>query len=198
PRRAGESLAAAIRGAGAKVVEGAGPQHPDAHRDDVPVIWATGAQGLAALGADLGRLAGSGVKGQSALLEYAAPDAPQVFADGLHVVPHADGTVAVGSTAERDFTDGHSTDDQLEALIGRACAMCPALEGAAVVDRWAGIRPRAVSRAPLLGPWPGRPGHFVANGGFKIGFGMAPAVAGIMADLILTGEDRIPPGFKVG
>ena len=35
--------------------------------------------------------------------------------------------------------------------------------------RWAGLRPRARSRAPMLGAWPGRPGHFIANGGFKIG-----------------------------
>jgi glycine oxidase len=47
----------------------------------------------------------------------------------------------------------------------------------------------------VLGPWPGRPGHFVANGGFKIGFGMAPKVAEVMADLVLEGRDTIPPDF---
>ena len=47
----------------------------------------------------LGRDVGSGVKGQAILLDYAAPtDAPQVFAGGLHVVPHDDGTVAVAET----------------------------------------------------------------------------------------------------
>jgi glycine/D-amino acid oxidase-like deaminating enzyme len=48
----------------------------------------------------------------------------------------------------------------------------------------------------MLGAWPGRPGHFIANGGFKIGFGMAPKVAEIMAALILEGQDSIPPGFR--
>ena len=66
-----------------------------------------------------------------------------------------------------------------------------------VLDRWAGVRPRARSRAPMLGAWPGRPGHFVANGGFKIGFGMAPKVAEVMADLVLAGRDAIPEGFRV-
>ena len=47
--------------------------------------------------------------------------------------------------------------------------------------------------ASLLGPWPGRPGHFIANGGFKIGFGVVPLVARVMADLVLEGRDRIPP-----
>ena len=46
----------------------------------------------------------------------AAGDRPQLFADGLHVVPHHDGTVAVGSTAERDFAAPDTTDDRLEFL----------------------------------------------------------------------------------
>lgn len=42
-----------------------------------------------------------------------------------------------------------------------------------------------------------RPGHYVANGGFKIGFGMAPKIAQVMADLILDGHDAIPDGFRL-
>ena len=53
------------------------------------------------------------------------------------------------------------------------------------------------SRAPLLGAWPDRPGHFVANGGFKIGFGMAPVIAAMMADLVLFEQDRIPNAFRL-
>ncbi|UFS65646.1 FAD-binding oxidoreductase [Paracoccus denitrificans] len=181
PRRAGAALAAAIRAQGGEIVEGqAAP--------DTPAIWATGVAGLAPFG-------GNGIKGQSALLAMDLPDAPQAFADGLHVVPHADGTVAIGSTSERDVAD-LGTDGQLEALIDKARALCPVLRDAPVVDRWAGIRPRAASRAPLVGPWPGRPGHYVANGGFKIGLAMAPACAGMLADLILEGRDTIPRDFR--
>ncbi|SMO95248.1 NAD(P)/FAD-dependent oxidoreductase [Paracoccus laeviglucosivorans] len=180
PRRACAALAAAIRAKGGEVAEGI--------TTDGPAIWATGAAGLADFG-------GGGVKGQSALLEYAAPDAPQVFADALHIVPHGDGTVAIGSTSERDVTD-LATDGQLEALIAQARAICPALRDASVIDRWAGIRPRARSRAPIIGAWPGRPGDYVANGGFKIGLAMAPACAGMLADLILDGRDTIPDGFR--
>ena len=49
----------------------------------------------------------------------------------------------------------------------------------------------------MLGPWPERPGHFIANGGFKIGFGMAPKISEVMADLILEDRDQIPKGFEV-
>ncbi|MFT4012499.1 MAG: FAD-dependent oxidoreductase [Paracoccus sp. (in: a-proteobacteria)] len=183
PRRACTALAAAIRAGGGEIVEDQ-PAPPDT------AIWATGAEGLAPFG-------GNGVKGQSALLALDMPDAAQVFADGIHIVPHADGTVAIGSTSERDAAD-LATDAQLDALIGKARALCPALADAPVLDRWAGMRPRAPSRAPLVGPWPGRPGHYVANGGFKIGLAMAPACAEMLADLILAGRDRIPPDFRPG
>lgn len=194
PRRACAALAAAIRAAGSTIEEGTPALTPDRALPGV-AIWATGAAGLAALSADLGRPMGNGVKGQSASLRHAAPDAPQVFADGLHIVPHADGTVGIGSTSERDVAD-LTTDAQLDALIARARDTCPALAEAPVIDRWAGIRPRATSRAPLVGPWPGRPGHLIANGGFKIGFGMAQPIAAMLADLICDGQDRIPPEFK--
>lgn len=188
PRAALAALAAAIVATGGRTETGR--EMPETADLPGPVLWATGAPGLAALGH------GPGVKGQSALLAYPLPDnAAQVFADGLHIVPHADGTIAIGSTSERDFTDA-APDDQAQALVARAREICPDLRDAPLIETWAGIRPRAKSRAPLIGAFPGRPGHFIANGGFKIGFGMAPGVARVMADLILDGQDGIPPEFR--
>jgi glycine oxidase len=108
-----------------------------------------------------------------------------------------DGTVAIGSTSEREYDDASSTDAQLDDVVARARDMVPALRDAPVIDRWAGVRPRSRSRAPMLGAWPDRAGHFIANGGFKIGFGMAPKVAQVMADLLLDGHDAVPDGFRV-
>jgi len=184
PRRATQALAARL-----KVVTEA--------PDRGAVVWATGWEGLGQLSETFGKPMGNGVKGQAALFDIDLRDKPQIYADSLHIVPHADGTVAVGSTSERAFHDPHSCDAQLEALIARARTRLPALEKAPVHARWAGVRPRAKSRAPMLGAWPGRPGHFIANGGFKIGFGMAPKVGETMADLVLEGVDTIPEGFRV-
>ena len=189
PRLGCAALVAAIRGAGGEVVVGAAEEVG-------PVVWATGVAGLAALGLDLGRVVGGGVKGQAISLRYPAQGLPQLFVDGLHLVPHVDGTVAVGSTSEVVWDD-LGVDHRVEELHARAVAALPVLAGAEVVERWAGVRPRAKSRAPLLGAWPGRAGHFVANGGFKIGFGMAPKVAEVMVDLVLEGRDLIPEGFRV-
>lgn len=188
PRSAGAALAAAIQSKGGEILlEG---------RAEGKVVWATGWQGLIELSGEVGRMVGNGVKGQSALLQLDRVALPQIFADAVHVVPHADGTVAIGSTSEREFEDPSSTDDQLDDVLARARAAVPALRGAEIVERWAGVRPRAKSRAPMLGKHPTRPGEFIANGGFKIGFGMAPKVGQVMADLVLEGKDAIPEAFK--
>jgi glycine/D-amino acid oxidase-like deaminating enzyme len=191
PRLAAQALRGAITALDGEVIEGA-----DAP-DQGAVVWATGLAGLNDLTHALGRPMGSGVKGQAALLQCDLRNCPQIYAESLHIVPHIDGTVGIGSTSENQWQDPSSTDALLEALIARARAVMPALQDAPVLQRWAGLRPRASSRAPLLGQWPQRAGHYVANGGFKIGFGMAPKVAQVMADLILDGRDTIPPDFKI-
>ena len=48
----------------------------------------------------------------------------------------------------------------------------------------------------MLGAHPFRRGEFVANGGFKIGFGMAPKMGEVMADLVLEDRDTIPDDFR--
>ena len=187
PRQATHALAAAITARGGVIArEGPARGH---------VVWATGAAGLEAMTAAHTRMVGTGVKGQAALFDHDARGQPQLFIDGLHIVPHGDGTTAIGSTTERDFADGASTDAQLDDLIARARAALPVLSDAPVVARWAGVRPRSRSRAPMLGPHPFRAGEFVANGGFKIGFGMAPLMAERLADLVLDGRDAIPAEF---
>jgi len=189
PRRAVAALAAAVTALGGEIVTEA----PDQGR----VVWATGAAGLIELSAHFGKSVGVPVKGQSASLRFDARTLPQVFADGVHIVPHGDGTVAIGSTTEREFENPSTCDAQIDSVIAKARAACPALAEAPVIERWAGLRPRAKTRAPMLGDWPGRPGHFIANGGFKIGFGIAPMVGRVMADLVLDGDNRIPAAFRV-
>lgn len=189
PRLALGALVAGIEALGGRVTRGGKVQGA--------VLWATGAAGLRDLGQALGRDIGRGEKGQALAVNADLGLAPQIYAPGLHIVPHVDGTVAIGSTSERDYTSGTTTDAQLDALHARACEVLPALRGATVLARWAGERPRAVSRRLVLGPWPGRPGHFVANGGFKTGFALAPWAAEQMVALVLQGVDRLPDVLRL-
>ncbi|WP_299082125.1 FAD-dependent oxidoreductase [uncultured Ruegeria sp.] len=188
PRRACAALVAALSVMGVGVLTKA----PDQGR----VVHATGLAGLQELNEAFGKTVGNGVKGQAALLRFDAGVAPQLFADTVHMVPHADGTLAIGSTSERDYDDPTSTDSALDDVIERATRAVPVLHGAEVIERWAGVRPRSKSRAPMLGAHPLHQGQFIANGGFKIGFGMAPKVADVMADLILEDRDTIPKDFR--
>lgn len=188
PRQACLALAAAIEARGGEVLRVGAARGA--------VVHATGYEGLEEMTAQHTRQVGNGVKGQAVLLEHDARDLPQLYFDGLHVVPHADGTVAIGSTSERYFEAPASTDEQLDDVLARAVAGVPLLGRAKIVARWAGVRPRARSRAPMLGVHPFEEGAFVANGGFKIGFGVAPKVAEVMADLVLDGINRIPPEFQ--
>ncbi len=182
PRRATRALADAVIALGGEVLaDGA---------SEGKTVWATGWPGMKEIG-------GNGVKGQAALLRFDAAGQPQLFADALHIIPHGDGTVAVGSTSERDFDDPTGTDAALDDVLARAYAAFPVLKGAEVIARWAGVRPRSKSRAPVLGLHPTRAGDYIANGGFKIGFGMAPKVGEVMADLVLDGRNVIPDGFRV-
>lgn len=121
PRAAGRALAAAIRAGGGEIIE------------DMP---APDARDLGYRGGGLAPLGGGGVGGRLALLAFAAPRPATGLCRRLHIVPHGDGTVAIGSTSERGVLDT-GTDAQLEALIAKARAICPALADAPS-DRWAG------------------------------------------------------------
>lgn len=189
PARACASLAAAIVALGGEIVRDADEQGA--------VIHASGWHGLRALNAAFGREVGGGVKGQAILLDFDMRDAPQIYAQSLHIIPHKDGTTAIGSTSEREFDHPDDTDELADDLLARAIVAMPQLAHAPEITRWAGVRPRAKSRAPMLGAWPDRAGHFIANGGFKIGFGMAPLAARVLVDVILEDRDEIPEAFRV-
>lgn len=187
PRNACAAMAEAIRRHGGSVAADGSVEGQ--------VVEATGVAGLRELSEAYSTIVGNGVKGQGAVLAHDARHLPQLFLDALHIIPHSNGTVAVGSTSEREYSDPHATDDQLDEVVTRARALVPALREAPILQRWAGERPRARSRAPMLGRHPLRSARFIANGGFKIGFGIAPAAAEMMADLILEDSDQIPEEF---
>lgn len=189
PPRAVAALAAAIRGHGGQIDKDA--------PDEGAVLHATGWEGLLDIAKVTQRPIARGVKGQAAVLDADPGIVSQVFVDGLHIVCHGPGRVAVGSTSENTFDDADKTDAGLDEVIARARTVMPALAHARVVQRWAGVRARARSRAPVIGTWPGRPGHVVFNGGFKIGFGLAPGLARCAVDLALEGRDTVPAAFRL-
>lgn len=153
---------------------------------------------LAALGPPLARPLGSAVKGQAALLEGDIdPALPIIFLNGLYIVPHEDGRIAIGSTSEDVFDDPQVTDHQLDALLRRAREVSPKLQNARVVERWAGVRPKAIDREPMIGPHPEVPQVIALTGGFKVSFGMAHRLAdACLAPFGGTGA-ALPESFRL-
>lgn len=163
------------------------------------VVIASGVEAFGLIQCMTGQTIGRGEKGQAVLLKGKLPAGlPLVYDDGVYVVPHDDGTVAVGSTSERVWTDIDAHEADLAPLLAKAKRLCPALEGMEVGEMWAGIRPRANKRDPVLGLLPGRTKTYIAAGGFKIGFGIAHRLAVALIEEI-TGADRtidVPETFR--
>lgn len=157
-------------------------------------IIAAGHQSFSLLGEQTSGLAkplGQPVKGQAALLKADVdPDLPTIFRDGLYVVAHEGGHVAIGSTSENRFDEPFSTDAQLDALLDAARALVPSLRDAPVIERWAGLRPKAIDRDPMLGRHPEHERLIALTGGFKVSFGLAHRLA--QAAVLIAAGDEVP------
>lgn len=141
---------------------------------------------------------GQPVKGQAALLRADIdPGLPVIFRDGLYVVAHEGGRVAIGSTSENSFADPYSTDAQLDALIDAAADLVPALRQAEVVERWAGLRPKAIDRDPMVGAHPDHPRIIALTGGFKVSFGLAHRLAAAAGAFSAEETIDLPASFTL-
>jgi glycine oxidase len=114
----------------------------------------------------------------------------------IYVVPRSQGpqagTAIVGATEEDAGFDLQTSQVDLNQLRQRAAALVPALGDpttAPEVEAWAGLRPAAADRLPLIGRLPGSPHQWMAAGHFRNGILLAPATAVTLADLL---EDKAP------
>ncbi len=186
PRLASAALAAAVIKSGGEIVE----NHPVRALEGVCVI-AAGIGSEALLSPFLGEGKIRGVKGQAALLSGGVPaGSPVIFGNGVYIIPHANGTVAVGATSENKFTDASSTDALLDAVLAKAFAIVPALSAAKLLERHAGLRPRAPKPEAMLGQLDDH--TFVATGGFKTGLGNAHIIASALRQLVRGEAPDIP------
>ena len=151
---------------------------------------------LQGLGEPTKKPLGMPVKGQAALMKAEGlEDRPLIFRDGLYVVPHDDGIVAIGSTSENSFSSADDTDAQLETLIAEARRIAPVLTDAPVIARWAGLRPKAIGRDPMIGPHPAHSNILAFTGGFKVSFGVAHQLADAVLALVGDRTTDLPASF---
>lgn len=163
------------------------------------VVLSAGYEGFDTLSEIAGKPMGMGVKGQSLLLEYKADrPLPVIYDDGIYVVSHDNGYVAIGSTSEQEWETKEPVEADIQAMLKKAIAFCPSLKDAPIVDRWAGIRPKCKKRDPLVGRIPGFENTWVATGGFKISYAISHRIAACLMQEMLDQERSIhlPESFK--
>ena len=127
----------------------------------------------------------TGIKGQGALLRpkmSTRDDIPMIYGDGIYLIPHEDGTVGVGSTTEKEWSNAHATDEKLDGLLRKATALCPWLDDYSVIERWAQLRPKGPTANPVVEQIDDR--AVLASGGYKTGLAFAPTMARLAIDLL--------------
>jgi glycine oxidase len=136
------------------------------------------------------------VKGQ--MVCYAMPQKDLlrhvVRSPEIYLIPRSDGRLLVGATVEDAGFDKRTVPETIQSLTRAAVAMLPALEGARLLEDWAGLRPGTPDNLPILGET-AVPGYFVATGHFRDGILLAPVTAQIMGRVVtgrVTSFDLAP------
>jgi sarcosine oxidase subunit beta len=113
---------------------------------------------------------------------------------GFHFRPEGRGFLLAWNDPEE--TPGYKTDFEpsfIEKILTHAANRVPVFENLAINPKraWAGLYEMTPDHHAILGPVPGVPGFFLANGFSGHGVMHAPATGKILSDLILTGKTRV-------
>jgi glycine oxidase len=106
-----------------------------------------------------------------------------------YLIPRAGGRVLVGATIEHVGFDPRTSAAGIQALLGGALELVPALAEADVREVWTGFRPGTPDDLPILGADPDIEGLFYATGHYRNGILLAPITGTVIAELI---EGRKP------
>ena len=157
------------------------------------VVLAAGAW-TAALAASFGaRLPVEPRRGQMAALTHIPPVLRHVIhGEDVYLVPRPSGELLIGATVERVGFQRAVTALGIAGLLQAAIDLVPALGGLPISRTWFGFRPWAPDSMPILGPWPGVDGLWVATAHFRNGILLAPITAKVMTEWIVTGKTSLP------
>lgn len=132
------------------------------------------------------------VRGQMIALESPAPALQHViYSRRGYLIPRLGGLTIAGSTTELAGFDKRVTADGLSMIIGNASEISPGVKDLAVVETWAGLRPRSTDGLPILGEDPEVAGLVYAVGHYRNGVLLTPITAQAISELIINGESRV-------
>jgi glycine oxidase len=95
--------------------------------------------------------------------------------------------VLVGATVERGKSDTSVDRTAIEDLRAKAIRLVPVLANAQELTAWAGVRSSTPDDAPMIGE-AAIPGVYAALGMYRNGVLFAPAVAELIADMVVDGK----------
>ncbi len=126
------------------------------------------------------------VKGQILSLRGLGKAPRQVIWSGeCYLVPRPDGEIVLGATEEEGNYDVRPTLAGFNRLTEAALEVVPAVGGFSVEGFWAGLRPAAPDRFPIVGWAPGLEGLFLATAHYRNGVLLGPLTGRRVADHLL-------------
>ncbi len=133
-------------------------------------------------------------RGQMIALAHTPPVLSYCIHGEAYLVPRPSGELLIGATVERAGFQRAVTAEGINSLLRAAIELVPSLRELPIARTWCGFRPWAPDSLPVLGPWPGVDGLWLATGHFRNGILLAPITARLMTDWLLAGK----PGVDVG
>jgi glycine oxidase len=107
-----------------------------------------------------------------------------IFGEAVYLAPKKDHTIVIGATKEEVGFDKHVTAGGLAWLLSTAIRLAPMLDGCAVEQTWAGLRPKTPDNHPILGKAPHWANVSLATGHNSVGLMLSPITGQSIANLI--------------
>ena len=130
-------------------------------------------------------------RGQMIALAHVPPILTYCVHGEAYMAPRPSGELVIGATVERAGFQRAVTAEGIAGLLRAAIELVPSLRELPIARTWCGFRPWAPDSLPVLGPWPGVDGLFVATGHFRNGILLAPITARLMTEWITGAEPSV-------
>ncbi|MBV9580150.1 MAG: FAD-dependent oxidoreductase, partial [Chloroflexi bacterium] len=114
-----------------------------------------------------------------------------IWGGECYLVPRPDGEIVLGATEEEGNYDVRPTLAGFNRLTEAALEIVPAAGAFSVDSFWAGLRPAAPDRFPIVGWAPGLEGLCVATAHYRNGVLLGPLTGRRVAEHILHGAHLV-------
>jgi len=103
--------------------------------------------------------------------------------NGVYVIPRADGRIVIGATVEDVGFDKRVDTETIQRMHQAAAVLVPQLGEARMLEDWAGLRPCAPDKLPIMGKT-SLEGYYVSTGHYRDGILLAPIAAMLMTQVV--------------